>query len=49
LADVTIFDGDLEATAPEHIASLGTWMTLLDGNIAWSAAGGSITATRTDP
>jgi predicted amidohydrolase YtcJ len=49
LADVTIFDGDLEATAPEHIASLGTWMTLLDGNIAWSAAGGSIAATRTDP
>src|SRR5215204_3009366 len=49
LADVTIIDGDLEATAPEDIASLGTWMTLLDGNIAWSAAGGSITATRTDP
>jgi predicted amidohydrolase YtcJ len=48
LADVTIFDGDLEATAPEHIASLGTWMTVLDGNVAWSAGGGSITATRTD-
>jgi predicted amidohydrolase YtcJ len=39
LADVTIIDGDLQATASEHIASLGTWMTILDGNVAWSAAG----------
>jgi predicted amidohydrolase YtcJ len=39
LADVTIIDGDLQATASEHIASLGTWMTILDGNVAWSATG----------
>jgi predicted amidohydrolase YtcJ len=46
LADVTIIDGDLEATAPEQIASLGTWMTILDGNVAWSAAGESVTTAR---
>jgi predicted amidohydrolase YtcJ len=46
LADVTIIDGNLEATAPEQIASLGTWMTILDGNVAWSAAGESLTAAR---
>jgi predicted amidohydrolase YtcJ len=46
LADVTILDGDLEATAPEQIASLGTWKTVLDGNVAWSAAGDSIAAMR---
>jgi hypothetical protein len=39
LADVTIVDGDLEATAPERIASLGTWMTILGGEVVWSAAG----------
>jgi predicted amidohydrolase YtcJ len=48
LADVTIIDGDLEITAPEHIASLETWMTILDGDIAWSAAGGSIAVARVD-
>jgi predicted amidohydrolase YtcJ len=37
LADITIVDGDLEATPPERIASLGTWMTILDGTVAWSA------------
>jgi predicted amidohydrolase YtcJ len=37
LADVTIVDGDLETTAPERIASLETWLTILDGEIAWSA------------
>jgi predicted amidohydrolase YtcJ len=37
LADVTIVDGDLQATAPERIGSLGTWMTVLDGRLAWSA------------
>ncbi len=46
LADVTIIDGDLETTAPEQIASLGTWITILDGNVAWSAAGESLTAAR---
>ena len=48
-ADLTILDGDLEATAPEQIASLGTWMTILDGEVAWSASGGSMTATKADP
>ena len=48
-ADVTILDGDLEATAPEQIASLGTWMTILDGEVVWSATGESMTATRADP
>jgi len=48
-ADVTIVDGNLETTSPEHIPSLETWMTVLDGNIAWSATGESITATRVDP
>jgi predicted amidohydrolase YtcJ len=37
LADITIVDADLEATPPEHIATLGTWMTILDGEVAWSA------------
>jgi predicted amidohydrolase YtcJ len=35
LADVSIVDGDLEATAPEDIAGLSMWLTLLDGEIAW--------------
>jgi predicted amidohydrolase YtcJ len=48
LADITIVDGDLQTTPPEHMASLGTWKTVLDGNIAWSAAGGSIMAARVD-
>ena len=34
LADATIIDGDLEATDPERINSLSTWMTVLDGQIA---------------
>jgi predicted amidohydrolase YtcJ len=37
LTDVTIVDGDLEATSPDRIASLDTWMTIIDGEIAWSA------------
>ena len=37
LADVTIVDGDVEATSPECIASLGAWMTILDGVVVWSA------------
>jgi predicted amidohydrolase YtcJ len=37
LADVTIVDGNLEATPPERIASLEMWMTILDGEVAWSA------------
>src|SRR5215212_4377717 len=40
-ADITIIDGSLEATTPEHIASLGTWMTILDGEVVWSAISGS--------
>jgi predicted amidohydrolase YtcJ len=47
-ADITVIDGVLEATAPEQIASLGTWMTMLDGEVAWSATGEPITATRAD-
>jgi hypothetical protein len=35
LADVTIVDGQLEATAPERIGDLSIWLTLLDGEIAW--------------
>ena len=37
LADVTIIDGDLDATPPERIASLGTWLTVIDGDVVWSA------------
>ncbi len=37
LADVTIIDGDLHSTPPERMASLGTWLTILDGEVAWSA------------
>ena len=48
-ADVTIVDGDLEATAPEQIASLRTWLTILDGRVAWAATSGSITSTMSDP
>ena len=47
-ADVTIIDGDLEVTAPERIASLGTWLTILDGEVVWSATNGSITPARAD-
>jgi predicted amidohydrolase YtcJ len=47
LADVTIVDGDLQATAPERIGSLGTWMTILDGNIAWSASATPVAGTET--
>lgn len=38
LADVTIVDGDLAATAPEQIGALDMWLTMLDGEIVWSAA-----------
>jgi predicted amidohydrolase YtcJ len=48
LADVTIVDGDLQVTAPERIGSLGTWMTILDGNIAWSATTAPVEETRAD-
>jgi hypothetical protein len=27
-------DGSLEATPPERIASVGMWMTILDGEVA---------------
>jgi predicted amidohydrolase YtcJ len=47
LADVTIVDGDLQATAPERIGSLGTWITILDGNIAWSAPTAPVGGTQT--
>lgn len=47
LADVTIVDGDLHATSPEHIGSLGTWMTILDGQVAWSAPTAPVAGTRT--
>jgi predicted amidohydrolase YtcJ len=36
--DVTIIDGDPEATPPERPASLGTWMTILDRYVVWSVA-----------
>jgi predicted amidohydrolase YtcJ len=36
-ADVTIVDGDLEATDAERIGALGMWLTVLDGEIAWQA------------
>src|SRR5215207_864760 len=45
LADVTIIDGDLEATPPERIASLETWMTILDGDVAWSAPRAPVVGT----
>jgi len=48
-ADVTIVDGNLEATAPERIASLGMWLTILDGEVVWSATNPSITPARDDP
>jgi predicted amidohydrolase YtcJ len=41
LGDVTIVDGNLDATEPERIASLGMWMTILDGQSVWSAGGES--------
>jgi predicted amidohydrolase YtcJ len=47
LADVTIIDGDLHATSPDSIGSLATWMTILDGNIAWSAPAAPVGATWT--
>ena len=37
LADVTIVDGHLEATDPQRIGALGIWMTLLNGEIVWTA------------
>ncbi|MBA3415940.1 MAG: amidohydrolase [Chloroflexia bacterium] len=40
LADVTIVDGDLAAAAPEETGDLGIWMTVLAGDVAWSADGG---------
>jgi predicted amidohydrolase YtcJ len=44
LADVAIVDGDIEATAPEHIGALNMWLTLLDGEIAWKDSSPSPTA-----
>ena len=48
LADVTIVDGDLEAAAAEQIASLGIWMTILDGDVVWFQEDASIGTTRAD-
>jgi predicted amidohydrolase YtcJ len=45
LADVTIVDGDLEATPPERIASLETWITILDGQVAWAAPTAPVVGT----
>jgi predicted amidohydrolase YtcJ len=45
LADVTIIDGDLEATPPERIASLETWITILDGQVAWAAPTAPVVGT----
>lgn len=36
LADITIFDGDLEAASPERIATLPIWLTMVDEAIAWA-------------
>jgi hypothetical protein len=40
LADIAIVDGDLRETPTERIPSLSMWMTILDGEIAWSASEG---------
>jgi predicted amidohydrolase YtcJ len=45
LADVTIVDGDLEATPPERIASLETWITILNGQVAWAAPTAPVVGT----
>ena len=37
LADVTVVDGDLSGAAVDEIASLGIWLTLLDGRIEHDA------------
>ena len=37
LADVSIVDGNLDATPPGNIAALEMWMTILAGEIAWAA------------
>ena len=37
LADVAIVDGGLTATAPGRVAELSMWMTILDGEVAWTA------------
>ena len=39
LADITIVDGDLLRTPPEQLAELPIWMTVIDGRVAWAAAG----------
>jgi predicted amidohydrolase YtcJ len=36
LADLTILDGDLFQTAPDAIADLPIWMTVVDGQIAYT-------------
>jgi predicted amidohydrolase YtcJ len=33
LADLAVVDGDLLETSPERIGELGTWLTILDGEI----------------
>jgi predicted amidohydrolase YtcJ len=38
LADLVMLSGDIEATAPEEIASLGVTITICDGRITHEAA-----------
>jgi predicted amidohydrolase YtcJ len=44
LADVTVIDGDLEATPVEEIPSLGIWLTLVGGRVRHAAEPAAIPA-----
>jgi hypothetical protein len=44
LADIVVLDGDLFATTPEHIAELGVWMTVVDGEVVYPAERRSATS-----
>lgn len=39
LADLTVVDGDLSRCRPEQIAELPTWLTMVDGQVAFAADG----------
>jgi hypothetical protein len=42
LADLTVVDGDLSGCAPEDIAGLPIWMTVVDGQVAFTAPGAAV-------
>ncbi|MGH2618249.1 MAG: amidohydrolase, partial [Thermomicrobiales bacterium] len=46
LADITIVDGNLAATDPERVGSLDMWLTMLDGEVAWSKASSRASAAQ---